>query len=220
MTVFVGRKPTPTKAAGAPKASSQVTQTGGNQPMEPPSPEELPWIRGNLNRVLNETAPNYPIQSIRQLFVLQREQLGRKRAGMIVNRFPHNTGLRVLAWSFHSSNGQPILCWSLPALKYVYTREGYEDLVITTYLHETFHLLQQPSYVPGQLSRNQLVERELEAWWWEIEKVILPMRENGRLKGVLGRTEEVAIQAYRAANGDPSSPHWRAIGSELSLMNL
>jgi len=184
-----------------------------------PTNEEQIWVQDNLTGILYKTAQSYPVDSIRQAVIYGLTKVKSGEVSMTIHARGHIAGDIVTAAGYWEGD-QRRLVWLYPGLMKIYLanrddRNQYEDEVIATFLHELFHLYHQPQYVAGSMSREAMLDRELEAWWWVIEEVVIPMRQHGRYGDKTSETMYVAHQAFVAARGDPTNLAWRSIGNQL-----
>ena len=110
-----------------------------------------------------------------------------------------------------------------------FNRNSIMDVIAVTILHELYHLDHHPiGYVTQNGARIHQPEavgttfmKESEAWWWVVETLVIPIREAGRLQDLLPESRDYkAIQAYKNAHGDPTSPAWTAFVKTVTTDNL
>lgn len=185
-----------------------------------PTSDDVRWVQEWFEGVITRAETSYPSAAIRKLIAQGRMYQQSHHVFEGMSKQAHPAGKTVTASAFWQSNGQPTLQWYLPGVQYVFAanpgdRDQYEDVIIETFLHEMYHLSRQKSFVPGTLSREVWKERELEAWWWTLESVILPMHSVGRHDKSTDRTMILVLRAYETAHGNPNDPAWLVIGDEL-----
>lgn len=186
----------------------------------PPTAEEAAWVDENLNAILIPAATTYPVPAVR--LQLLRLIVFTRASGLHMNitRRPHPSGRSVVASALWTRDNVPTILWHLPGVRDVYREVGqnrarYEDEIIAIYLHEFYHLSVQNLHRPN-LSYEEMVELELEAWWWTVEQVIIPMKVAGRFPGDLSPLEQAVITAHMFSYGDVHSPYWHAMGDVLT----
>lgn len=212
--------PEPSPPAPARPVTKQILPDANAEARFIPTPADQEWVQNNLLDILEWAKRDYPVESVRALVVETMAMVASKRIAMSIDLPGHPAGRIVSAAGFWDDRGQAVLVWFYPGMRYVQEctrgdREQYKDEVVTTLLHEAYHITKQPPYTPGSVPRADMLNYELAAWWWQIKYVNIPMQEAGRFNGPHSVTQETALRAYKAAAGDPTSEAWRSIAEHL-----
>lgn len=215
-------QPNTQTAAPAPASSSSA------RPAYPPSPdamtatpEQIAFVHSQLFPAWDHIRAYYPMPQLRREFgrLMQRTQGGDLRIRVEPKRFlsgaPPAMATRI--------NGQLTIVLCVPALIDIWNeigeRETIADIIVGIMLHEQYHLDHHSSIPPEQVTRQQLIDHEAEAWWYTVEQCYLPMLQGGRLTHLPQDPDQSitnAVLAYQVANGRRNHPVWRQFAESVT----
>lgn len=175
--------------------------------------EQQKWVSDTFIPAIERIKTAYPITTLRTAVNETFERIKRREIVLVMNTERQHQG--AVAGGMHVK-GERHLVFFVPVLEDVWRECGhreevFDDYLVQTILHEEFHLLKQPPYKPGGLSRDELAIRESEAWWYTVEDVLLPM-VRGKSSTVLDPVSALAVKHYQMANGDPENRLWQDFG--------
>lgn len=166
---------------------------------------------GKLIKILDDIAKRYPIEELRDIFysILARNLKGELTLEM--SQALPKIKVEPFAGFIckeRSDSGKDTLALYVPSIMKAYDNddiETFKDRLVLAFLHEQYH---NDHHCPcGDDDPVEIkAHNEAEAWWYECDQVLRPMREAGRAKNINQKAWEFFIQA----NGDINSPVWQS----------
>lgn len=183
-------------------------------PTPPPQFQENPGFRVDLAGAALADAitwgrTSYPISSIREEFNRICEKIDRQEILFAIDPRPD---VHKMSFAFTTKDeGKPVIVFVGENLNNQFRMtdtELFRDYIIETILHEAHHAEhhdQSPEYVAEKHRNN-----EDETWWYMLEKVLVPMKQNGRLRNLHDRdVVTYALMTYKHIGGNRTHPAWK-----------
>ena len=187
-------------------SKEQAVSKDSNQPTQ----AQQDFVANILLPTLDRAKISYPVPSIRTRFATCMKRISDGQVALQVSATPSHQG--GIAAAFKDLGGKLIILISVPAAMDALVgarndRELFTDYLVGIMLHEEYHLIVQGGKRPDELSFDEMVQSESEAWWFTVKEVYLPMIRAGRMKLCDQATKE-GLDAYEQANGDRNHPAW------------
>lgn len=168
------------------------------------------FVYNILLPTMENSAINYSIPSIRKKMAAFMGRLNSEQ--FLLNMSPIPAKQRALAGAHLNEQGYPTLTIFVPVMMEMYEESGdietFIDRLISTLLHEEFHLVVQGTSAPGDVTDEELMQHESGAWIYTITEVAIPMLNSNRSYILRDYATAEALHAYQQANGDPNHPAW------------
>lgn len=217
--------------ASSPNHSSVVFETSNEPSTKAPAPEPLTEVPEELGPptadqehfmykvflpTLTRLRREYPVESVRIKFdrALKRtEQDPRTERAEVAFNVVRNKLEQSALYISYNNDGQLTIGVVIAGVRRRFKEleddpEAIEDMLISSILHEFFHLDNHNIKLDPIKDYQEMARRESEAWIYSVEQVLQPMQLAGRMITPSG-ADAGALAAYQAAGGDPNHYQWQ-----------